>query len=117
MTISLYLQLRRKRAPAVVNSGAAAPPQQQGSVLSRTKRAFNSRQHYIETLVVADRSMAEHHGDDLEHYILTIMMVANRVFSHPSLGNAIKISVVKVRCSTKCNSTGACEDIRCGSFR
>eukprot|EP00059_Ciona_intestinalis_P001979 XP_002121984.1 A disintegrin and metalloproteinase with thrombospondin motifs 4 [Ciona intestinalis] len=63
---------------------------------SRSKRAFDSQQHYIETLVVADASMVEEHGDDLEHYILTLMMVANRVFSHPSLGSAISISVVKI---------------------
>ena len=64
---------------------------------SRRKRSFNSEQYYIETLVVADASMLRHHDDDLEHYILSIMMVANSVFSHPSLGSAIAISVVKVR--------------------
>lgn len=63
----------------------------------RGKRdVFESRQHYIETLVVADATMLREHGDDLEHYILSIMMVANRVFSHPSLGSAIALSVVKV---------------------
>ena len=47
-------------------------------------------------MVVADASFAADHGDDLEHYILTLMAIANRVFSHPSLGSAISISVVKV---------------------
>ena len=47
-------------------------------------------------MVVADASFAAEHGDDLEHYILTLMAIANRVFSHPSLGSAISISVVKV---------------------
>ena len=75
---------------------SAMGEQAEEQVLSRKKRGFKSQQHYIETLVVADRSMIDHHGDDLEHYILTIMMVANRVFSHPSLGNAVSISVVKV---------------------
>lgn len=63
---------------------------------SRRKRDFESHQHYIETLVVADASMVREHGDDLEHYIMTVMMIANRVFSHPSLGSAVALSVVKV---------------------
>uniref|UniRef100_H2ZNU0 Peptidase M12B domain-containing protein n=1 Tax=Ciona savignyi TaxID=51511 RepID=H2ZNU0_CIOSA len=63
---------------------------------SRSKRSFDSRQHYIETMVVADAGMVREHGTDLEHYILTLMMVANRVFAHPSLGSAISISVVKI---------------------
>lgn len=64
---------------------------------SRKKRSFMSRQHYIETMIVADKSMADHHGSDLEHYILTVAMVANQVFSHGSLGNAVSLSVVRVR--------------------
>ena len=63
---------------------------------SRGKRSFESRQHYIETMVVADAGMVEEHGNDLEHYILSIMMLANKIFSHPSLGSAIHLSVVKV---------------------
>ncbi|CAK8693253.1 unnamed protein product [Clavelina lepadiformis] len=64
---------------------------------SRSKRSsFDSRQYHIETMVVADATMVRDHGDDLEHYILSIMMVANRVFSHPSLGSAVAISVVKI---------------------
>ena len=66
------------------------------TVTSRSKRSFDSKPHYIETMIVADTSMLQHHGDDLEHYILSIMMIANRVFTHPSLGSAIAISVVKV---------------------
>ena len=47
-------------------------------------------------MVVADDSLAQQLGDGLEHYILTLMSIANRVFSHPSLGSAVSISVVKV---------------------
>ena len=72
------------------------PENKDGGSKSRSKRGFDSKQHYIETMIVADASMLRHHGDDLEHYILSIMMVANRVFSHPSLGSAISLSVIKV---------------------
>ena len=79
----------------------------------RSKRSFDSKQHYIETMVVADASMVRHHGDDLEHYILSIMMVANRVFSHPSLGSAIALSVVKVRIKSDCGSLNFCTLLFC----
>ena len=72
---------------------------------SRSKRSFESRQHYIETMIVADASMVKEHGSDLEHYILSIMMLANRAYSHPSLGSAIKLTVVKVRINF-CTFTG-----------
>jgi len=65
-------------------------------VTSRKKRSFQSHQHYIETMVVADSSMVEEHGANLEHYILSVMMLGNKVFSHPSLGSAISLNVVKV---------------------
>ena len=68
-----------------------------GQVNSRKKRSLQSRQHYIETMIVADSSMVQEHGANLEHYILSVMMLANKVFSHPSLGSAISLSVVKVR--------------------
>lgn len=61
---------------------------------SRSKR-FASIPRYVETLVVADESMAKFHGDDLKHYLLTLMSVAARLYKHPSILNSISIVVVK----------------------
>lgn len=63
--------------------------------MGRAKR-FASVPRYVETLVVADESMAEFHGDDLKHYILTLMAVAARLYKHPSILNSITITVVKI---------------------
>uniref|UniRef100_A0AAY4E0U6 Peptidase M12B domain-containing protein n=1 Tax=Denticeps clupeoides TaxID=299321 RepID=A0AAY4E0U6_9TELE len=61
---------------------------------SRSKR-FASVPRYVETLVVADESMANFHGDDLKHYLLTLMSVAAKLYKHPSILNSISIVVVK----------------------
>ena len=63
--------------------------------MGRAKR-FASVPRYVETLVVADESMALFHGDDLKHYILTLMSVAARLYKHPSILNSISIVVVKI---------------------
>lgn len=63
--------------------------------LGRAKR-FASVPRYVETLVVADESMAQFHGDDLKHYLLTLMSVAARLYKHPSILNSISIAVVKI---------------------
>ncbi|KAJ7996191.1 hypothetical protein DPEC_G00234490 [Dallia pectoralis] len=60
----------------------------------RSKR-FASIPRYVETLVVADESMASFHGDDLKHYLLTLMSVAARLYKHHSIHNSINIVVVK----------------------
>ncbi|XP_051895767.1 A disintegrin and metalloproteinase with thrombospondin motifs 15-like [Pristis pectinata] len=61
---------------------------------SRSKR-FASIPRFVETLVVADESMANFHGDDLKHYVLMLMAVAARLYKHPSILNPISIVVVK----------------------
>ncbi|XP_077449138.1 A disintegrin and metalloproteinase with thrombospondin motifs 15a [Stigmatopora argus] len=63
--------------------------------MGRSKR-FASVPRYVETLVVADQTMAEFHGHDLKHYILTLMSVAARLYKHPSILNSIHIVVVKI---------------------
>ncbi|XP_020501860.1 A disintegrin and metalloproteinase with thrombospondin motifs 15 [Labrus bergylta] len=63
--------------------------------MGRAKR-FASVPRYVETLVVADESMAKFHGDDLKHYILTLMSVAAKLYKHPSILNSISITVVKI---------------------
>lgn len=63
--------------------------------MGRAKR-FASVPRYVETLVVADESMLRFHGDDLKHYLLTLMSVAARLYKHPSILNFISIAVVKI---------------------
>lgn len=60
----------------------------------RAKR-FVSIPRYVETLVVADESMVKFHGDDLQHYLLTLMATAARLYRHPSIQNPINLAVVK----------------------
>lgn len=61
--------------------------------LGRSKR-FASVPRFVEVLVVADESMAKFHGNDLKHYLLTLMSVAARLYKHPSILNSINIVVV-----------------------
>ena len=61
--------------------------------LGRSKR-FASIPRFVEVLVVADNSMVKFHGDDLKHYLLTLMSVAARLYKHPSILNSINIVVV-----------------------
>lgn len=41
---------------------------------SRKKRS-SSLEHVVELMVVADKKMAEYHGDKLQNYILTLMSI------------------------------------------
>ncbi len=43
---------------------------------SRTKRSL-SQERFVEVLVVADGKMVSYHGDNLVHYILTLMSVVS----------------------------------------
>ncbi|CAL8350626.1 unnamed protein product [Lota lota] len=61
--------------------------------LGRSKR-FASIPRFVEVLVVADNSMVKFHGDDLKHYLLTLMSAAARLYKHPSILNSINIAVV-----------------------
>ncbi|KAG7516188.1 A disintegrin and metalloproteinase with thrombospondin motifs 15-like [Solea senegalensis] len=63
--------------------------------MGRSKR-FASVPRYVETLVVADESMAQFHGDDLKRYLLTLMSVTARLYKHPSILNSISIAVVRI---------------------
>uniref|UniRef100_A0A8C5TGL9 ADAM metallopeptidase with thrombospondin type 1 motif 15 n=1 Tax=Malurus cyaneus samueli TaxID=2593467 RepID=A0A8C5TGL9_9PASS len=74
-----------------------SPARPVGAGASRCGRAkrFASVPRYVETLVVADESMVKFHGDDLQHYLLTLMATAARLYKHPSIRNPIQISVVK----------------------
>uniref|UniRef100_H2LDH7 ADAM metallopeptidase with thrombospondin type 1 motif 20 n=3 Tax=Oryzias latipes TaxID=8090 RepID=H2LDH7_ORYLA len=62
----------------------------------RRRKRFLSYPRYVELMVTADAKMAQHHGRNLEHYILTIMSVVAAVYKDPSVGNLINIMVVKL---------------------
>uniref|UniRef100_A0A4W3HDC4 ADAM metallopeptidase with thrombospondin type 1 motif 9 n=1 Tax=Callorhinchus milii TaxID=7868 RepID=A0A4W3HDC4_CALMI len=61
----------------------------------RTKR-FLSYPRYVEVMVVADSKMVEHHGSNLQHYVLTLMSIVAAIYKDPSIGNLINIVVVKL---------------------
>lgn len=76
-------------------AAGASEPTLLREATSRTKR-FVSEARYVETLLVADASMAAFYGADLQNHILTLMSVAARIYKHPSIRNAINLIVVKV---------------------
>ncbi|XP_017770660.1 PREDICTED: A disintegrin and metalloproteinase with thrombospondin motifs 7, partial [Nicrophorus vespilloides] len=56
-----------------------------------------SKPQFVETLLVADTSMVEFHEDgDVETYLLTIMNMVSSLYLDPSIGNLIKVVVVKI---------------------
>ncbi|XP_028839525.1 A disintegrin and metalloproteinase with thrombospondin motifs 8 [Denticeps clupeoides] len=69
-------------------TGDAGPP--------RRERRFVSAARYIETLLVADLTMTRFYGDEIKHYLLTLMAMAAQIYRHPSLKNAVSLVVVKM---------------------
>ncbi|KAM4662861.1 A disintegrin and metalloproteinase with thrombospondin motifs 4 [Discoglossus pictus] len=61
----------------------------------RSKR-FASVPRYVETLVVADETMATFHGAGLKRYLLTVMAAAAKFFRHPSLKNPVNVVVTRL---------------------
>uniref|UniRef100_A0A9L0R4A0 A disintegrin and metalloproteinase with thrombospondin motifs 1 n=1 Tax=Equus caballus TaxID=9796 RepID=A0A9L0R4A0_HORSE len=78
----------RDRAPQ-----RAGRPTGTGSI---RKKRFVSSPRYVETMLVADQSMAEFHGSGLKHYLLTLFSVAARLYKHPSIRNSVSLVVVKI---------------------
>ncbi|KAG5844009.1 hypothetical protein ANANG_G00156920 [Anguilla anguilla] len=66
-----------------------------GQTRNRKKR-FVSAARYVETLVVADSSMTRFYGDEIKHYILTLVAMAAQIYKHPSLRNSVSMVVVKI---------------------
>lgn len=71
----------------------AGKPSGPGSI---RKKRFVSSPRYVETMLVADQSMADFHGSGLKHYLLTLFSVAARFYKHPSIRNSISLVVVKI---------------------
>uniref|UniRef100_H0VFP0 ADAM metallopeptidase with thrombospondin type 1 motif 5 n=1 Tax=Cavia porcellus TaxID=10141 RepID=H0VFP0_CAVPO len=74
-------------------SPAGDPGQQ---IWWRRRRRSISRARQVELLLVADGSMAKMYGRGLQHYLLTLASIANRLYSHASIENHIRLAVVKV---------------------
>ena len=43
----------------------------------RRSKRFLSYPRFVEVMVVADNKMVEHHGNNLQHYILTLMSIVS----------------------------------------
>ncbi|GBP61282.1 A disintegrin and metalloproteinase with thrombospondin motifs 7 [Eumeta japonica] len=63
----------------------------------RSPRSVSKPQH-VEVLLVADTSMTDFHDSkgSLETYLLTIMNMVSSLYMDPSIGNYIKVVVVKI---------------------
>lgn len=61
-------------------------------------RSGNHQEFHIETLIVADKTMAQYHNtdEDLNHYILTLMSHVALLFKHATIGNPISLAVVEI---------------------
>ncbi|XP_026326266.1 A disintegrin and metalloproteinase with thrombospondin motifs 7 [Hyposmocoma kahamanoa] len=67
-----------------------------GFEMRRSKRSVSKPRH-VEVLLVADRSMTDFHNQgNLETYLLTIMNMVSSLYMDPSIGNYIKVVVVKI---------------------
>lgn len=63
---------------------------------SKRSKRFASVPRYVETLVVADETMATFHGAGLKRYLLTVMAAAAKFFRHPSLKNPVNVVVTRL---------------------
>lgn len=66
----------------------------------RQKRSV-SRARHVELLLVADDTMTQKYGKDLNHYLLTLASIASKLYGHASIENPIRLSVVKVTTVTE----------------
>ncbi|KAL0821080.1 hypothetical protein ABMA28_005711 [Loxostege sticticalis] len=56
-----------------------------------------SKPRHVEVLLVADKSMTDFHDEaNIETYLLTIMNMVSSLYMDPSIGNYIKVVVVKI---------------------
>ncbi|XP_060766580.1 A disintegrin and metalloproteinase with thrombospondin motifs 9-like isoform X3 [Neoarius graeffei] len=77
------------KQPSANNSSSDSGPHR------RAKR-FLSYPRFVEVMVVADYKMVEHHRNNLQHYILTLMSIVSSIYKDPSIGNLINIVIVKL---------------------
>uniref|UniRef100_A0A3Q2Y652 ADAM metallopeptidase with thrombospondin type 1 motif 9 n=1 Tax=Hippocampus comes TaxID=109280 RepID=A0A3Q2Y652_HIPCM len=93
----------RKRAPQKEKFGQSSPCDTSANesggddarAHKRSKR-FLSFPRFVEVMLVADSKMVEHHGGNLQHYLLTLMAIVSSIYKDPSIGNLINIVIVKL---------------------
>lgn len=49
------------------------------SQLHSRKKRFLSYPRYVEVMVTADAKMVHHHGQNLQHYVLTLMSIVSKL--------------------------------------
>lgn len=65
------------------------------SQLHSRKKRFLSYPRYVEVMVTADAKMVHHHGQNLQHYVLTLMSIVsklNKFFIFPIMFDIIFFS-------------------------
>uniref|UniRef100_A0A7N6BZL0 Peptidase M12B domain-containing protein n=1 Tax=Anabas testudineus TaxID=64144 RepID=A0A7N6BZL0_ANATE len=90
-TVSALLKLESGGAssrPSNDSSGDSGP--------HRRSKRFLSYPRFVEVMLVADSKMVEHHGSNLQHYMLTLMSIVSSIYKDPSIGNLINIVIVKL---------------------
>ncbi|KAG8434719.1 hypothetical protein GDO86_012898 [Hymenochirus boettgeri] len=60
------------------------------------RRRFVSEDWFIEILLVADNTMVQFYGEDLEIHLLTLMSIAAQIYKHPKSENSVTLVVVKI---------------------
>ncbi|EPY76961.1 a disintegrin-like and metallopeptidase (reprolysin type) with thrombospondin type 1 motif, 20, partial [Camelus ferus] len=66
------------------------------SQLHSRKKRFLSYPRYVEVMATADTKMVHHHGQNLQHYVLTLMSIVAAIYKDSSIGNLINIVIVKL---------------------
>uniref|UniRef100_A0A8D3C4X6 ADAM metallopeptidase with thrombospondin type 1 motif 9 n=1 Tax=Scophthalmus maximus TaxID=52904 RepID=A0A8D3C4X6_SCOMX len=100
MTLHNYNKTETNNNEYIFQSGSAgAGPSNDSSGDSgphRRSKRFLSYPRFVEVMLVADSKMVEHHGSNLQHYILTLMSIVSSIYKDPSIGNLINIVIVKL---------------------
>uniref|UniRef100_UPI00358E6FA8 A disintegrin and metalloproteinase with thrombospondin motifs 9-like n=1 Tax=Myxine glutinosa TaxID=7769 RepID=UPI00358E6FA8 len=71
-------------------------PKEMSSPARRRQKRFMSYPRYVEVMVAMDSQMEQHHGRNLQHYILTLIAIVASIFRDPSIGNQVNIVLVKL---------------------
>ncbi|XP_061583837.1 A disintegrin and metalloproteinase with thrombospondin motifs 9 [Cololabis saira] len=96
---SLTASLAGKVSLTSERIGASTRPSNDSSTDSgphRRSKRFLSYPRFVEVMLVADNKMVEHHGSNLQHYILTLMSIVSSIYKDPSIGNLINVVIVKL---------------------
>ncbi|XP_061542969.1 A disintegrin and metalloproteinase with thrombospondin motifs 9 isoform X3 [Phycodurus eques] len=85
-----------RSASSSVGAKAANESSSDDSRPHKRSKRFLSFPRFVEVMLVADSKMVEHHGSNLQHYMLTLMSIVSSIYKDPSIGNLINIVIVKL---------------------